>query len=256
MRETPENLRRRHSVRAYDGRPLAPADAEAVNRILSQVSNGYNDLSFRLFVDNGEPFKSFKRSYGFFKGVANYIAVTVEQGINDAQERAGFLSQLAVTEFTRMGLGTCYVAATFDSKHVDMKIPAGHELLCLITIGYGLEKRETAVSSLIMKFAHRKSRAAEDFYDSSSGISLTEATEAFPTLQIGLEGLVSAPSQLNKQPVRIRAEKDNSGRLTLHAYLSETYNKVLADLGIAKFNFAAAAGGRWQWGDNGEYIPE
>lgn len=240
-------------MRVYDGRPLTPEDAERVRSVLAAAAAGQPGLHFALCCGSGTPFQGFKRSYGFFRGVANYVAVCIDPSTPDAFERAGYFSQKAVTEFTALGLATCYVGGTFDTNAVDVPISKGQQLLFLITIGYGAGKSQTGISSLMMKLMHRHDRSPEQFYvDDYGGMPLAQASAKFPTLISGLEALASAPSQLNKQPVRIHVGTDGA----LRAFIPDPSQKDLIDLGIGKFNFAAATGARFRWGNDAPFDTE
>lgn len=250
MTVTSQFLRSRRSVRNYDGQPLTASDAAAVQAILDRAAKDQPGLSFRLFTGNGKPFSGFRRSYGFFQGVANYVAVIIDPNEADVYERAGFSSQQAVMEMTAMGLGTCYVAATYDAATVDLPLDPGQRLLMLITLGYAADKRTKGIAGLILRLAHRHERTAMEFFsaDRNGDLPLGDAQRIFPTLTDGLEGLVSAPSQMNRQPVRVHVT--GGDRPALRAYVDDPTPKNLVDLGIGKYNFAAAAGGVWQWGND------
>ncbi len=80
-----------------------------------------------------------------------------------------------------------------------------------------------------------------------------EALRKYPWLQKGIGAVACAPSALNARPVRIYVESDDDG---LHVTARvDDYEKNAVDLGIAKFNFAAAVGGEWEWGNGGKFLP-
>ena len=245
MRFTPEQLRRRHSVRVYDGRRLSDADADAVRKILDEATESQPGLRFTLFAGDGAPLSGLRASYGMLKNVANYIAVVVDMTTPHAMERAGYFAQMAVMRMTVAGLATCYVGGTFRHDAVGLSIPQGCQMPFIIAAGYPAAKSQTMVSGLMMRIAHRHDRTAAGFYVPTDGMTLAEAEECFPALGAGLEGLVSAPSHLNRQPVRIHMADG-----ALRAFVDNPDSQSLIDLGIGKFNFAAAAGGRWEWGND------
>lgn len=247
-----EFLRSRHSVRKYSQEPLPEELVKKIEAEITMVNTHEAGMHFRLVCGDSKPFEGFRASYGFFSGVKNYIAVVVDPSFPDTYERAGYFSQQIVMEAVSSGLGTCYVGGTFDVSKVPVNLRAGEEILYLITLGYPAHVRQTPIGSLAMKIMHRHDKAPEDFYVTSDGIILATAKQSCPWLMDGLAGLASAPSSLNKQPVRIFARRDN-GALEICAKVENPNPKSLIDLGIGKFNFAFASQTEPEWGNGSPF---
>ena len=251
---TPEQLRERHSVRAYTDEAI---DQSIVNKLRAEVTmtNCHEaGLHFQLFFDEPDPFRGFSKSYGIFVNPRNYIACVVDPAFPDALERAGYFAQQFCIKALEFGLGTCYVGGTYDSSRVKAQIRAGEQLLFLVLFGYPAEKERIA-ARLMMKMIHRNDLTARDFFKGDDE-EYRKALDRFPWLADGLEALTSAPSSLNKQPVRIFIKNPDQENAAVCAKVDTKVTKNLIDLGIGKYNFAAAAGGDWEWGNRSPFWKE
>lgn len=255
---TVDFLRSRHSIRRYTDRPLSEDVCRKLRASITMINTHEAGMHFELVCGDPSPFKGFRASYGMLHGVRNYIAVVVDTSFPDAIERAGFYSQKLVMEVVALGLGSCYVGGTFDAGRIKIMLRAGWKLLFIVAIGYAEERQQTWVSSLAMKMAHRNNRCADDFFVEAEGMSLDEAKSRLFWLDSGLKGLASAPSSLNRQPVRISpvwvSDGNGNKRLTVRVFLDNSNSDALVDLGIGKYNFGAAAVGEWNWGADACFI--
>ena len=134
------------------------------------------------------------------------------------------------------------------------QIRAGEQLLFLVLFGYPAEKERIA-ARLMMKMIHRNDLTARDFFKGDDE-EYRKALDRFPWLADGLEALTSAPSSLNKQPVRIFIKNPDQENAAVCAKVDTKVTKNLIDLGIGKYNFAAAAGGDWEWGNRSPFWKE
>lgn len=256
---TPEFLRSRHSVRRYNNDPIEASAVKALKAEITMINTHEAGMHFELVCNDNAPFEGFRASYGMFSGVRNYIAAVVDRSFPDVMEKAGYFSQQIVMKATALGLGTCYVGGTFDESRVNVVLRPDRKILFIIAVGYAESKKDTFISGIAMKLAHRNDRKADDFFEPTGDFTLAEAKKIMSWLNDGLEGLSSAPSSLNRQPVRIRAvEKSGLEWIygpTVTAEVDGSNQKNLIDLGIGKFNFAEAAGGSWEWGNGAPFIP-
>lgn len=255
---TIEDLAKRRSVRSYVPKPLLDSDRKTLEALITDINTHEAGMHLQLFTDSGAPFEGFRRSYGMFRGVKNYVALVVDNSYPFMREKAGYYGEQIVMKAVELGLGTCFVGGTFSSGHVDARVRAGEELLCLIVLGYADEAHTSLAARLSRKIAKRRSKKPEDFF--KSDISLLEAEKLFPALGQGLEAVALAPSALNKQPVEIGIASDSSEALngsansvsedgvTVTATVPEDNPMQLIDLGIAMFNFQAVVSGYWDWG--------
>lgn len=260
---TLEQLKKRHSVRSFSAEPLKDEDVAAINAEISYINSHIRGMHFQLFTNDDEPFRGFTRSYGFFKGVRNYIACVADSSYEMWEVRAGFAGEQLVMMMVERGIGTCFVSGTFSSAHVNAQMRAGWKLPYVIPIGYPAETEQSAIEKLSKKILLGKDRSLTDFYDREALIPYEKASEFFPELTLALEAVACAPSARNSLPVRISivpampdddnpfaaygmAESD-SGAYTLQARVESTKN--LVDLGIAMYNISAVVGGDWNFGN-------
>lgn len=186
-----------------------------------------------------------------FSGPVYMFAALV--GGNDplSSEKVGYYGQKLVLYATRLGLGTCWVASTYDSKSITVDIGEGEKLWDVVPMGYATEKiplRQKMIRSAIRK----RDRRREQFLESD--VTYKDAPK---WIRQGIEAIFLGPSAVNQQPVNI-VYRD--GKVTARIWkegLGLQYN----DLGIAKRQFEVGAGaagvkGHFLPGDGAEFIQE
>lgn len=235
-----DTMRTRVSRRSYTPTPI-PAEAEAKLLDTIQYLNNKSNLHIQ-FVKNGEAaFKGFKKSYGMFTGVQYYFAMVGNKSDPLMYEKVGYYGEYLVLVATELGLGTCWVGASFDKEACKCDIFANEEIACVITVGYApnsLSSREKLIASMVKD----KGKPVEDLCDYDK-----QPPEWFWK---GMEAVRLAPSARNRQPVKIKYYND-----VVYATTGEfNYNKI--DMGIAKLHFALGAGGSFELGENGRFIKD
>lgn len=248
---TIEDLRLRHSVRNFKSERL---DANLVNSLKSEttfINTHEAGLNFQLCLGDSAPFKSMLKSYGSFTGVENYLAAIIDPTFPHAYERAGYYAmQFLLMAFTK-GLGSCIVGVTFDSSKIAARMEVYEKLPFVVAFGYPAEKK-TLLASLTSKIAHIKKRTPRDFFDGTEA-EYQHALKAIPYLSTALEAVATAPSALNKQPVRL-AVTSIDGKLRIVAHTPNDI-KFAVELGIAKCCVASVIDGDWDWGENAPFFP-
>lgn len=243
-------LRSRHSVRNFDNQPLDDDTIRHLRAEITYINSHDPSLFIELVVDDNIPFQGFTTSYGFFKGIRNYIAVVVDDHFPNAIERAGYYGEQLVTYTTKMGLGTCFVGGMFNAENVKVNLRAGHRVLYLIALGRE-EGKPTMISSMMTKIIHRKNMSWQQYFEPDD--ILEDVLSKMPWLEDGLKAIQSAPSAMNRRPVRIHRKNDGS----LAAFVKDESNTyALLDLGIAKYNFQFVVSGVWEWGNDAPFIKD
>ena len=243
---TVKELRERHSVRSYDASREIPEELR--QKLLAEatmVNSHEAGLNFRIVFDSDAPFRGFARSYGMFKGVRNYLAPVIDPTFPDAEERAGYFAEQFVMACVESGLGTCFVSGTFSRDNVDVRTEVYETVPFVVPFGFD-EGKPSLIARITASAAHRKRMDARDFFDGTED-EYASALHEFPWLQTGLEAVACAPSALNRRPVRISV-KEIDGERRVVASVPDLKTQAI-DLGIAKFNFQAAVGGIWDWGN-------
>lgn len=232
----------RTSRRRYDGEPLPQAQSDMMAKRIAQY-NAEAGLSMRLIRDASAAFSGFRKSYGMFKGVCSVILMAGPKTDPDMREKLGYYGELLVLEATTMGLGTCWVAGTFDKNNDVFAVPDSDEMACVIVIG-GTQTDRGAMEKFIYRMAHRKSKSVEE---------MSRVGEPPPKWFVeGMRAVVAAPSAINAQPVVVAFED---------GVASASADGRMLDLGIAKAHFVLGARdagmrGHFAWGDGGHFVPD
>ena len=213
-----EAIAARHSVRAFEDRPIAPDAADALRAEIA-ACNAEGGLNIRLVLDEPNAFGGFMAHYGKFIGVRNYIAL-IGREAKDLDERAGWFGERLVLLAQTMGLNTCWAALTFSKGAVKKAFPLekGERLVCVIALGYGKTQGE-AHESRPMREVSRADRTLPEWFG------------------CGLKAALLAPTAMNQQRFRFTLLPDDTVRAESRG---GSYSHV--DLGIVKYHFQLGAG--------------
>ncbi len=248
-----EALQRRHSVRRYSDAEIPQATVQALEDEVKTINAAYPGVRFSLKFASPEAFGSFKKSYGFFKGVSNYLVAVIDTREADSAEIAGFAGEQFVMLAVSKGLGTCFVAATYDTSKVQETLSPDEKIAFLIPFGFAEEAEPGLMYKMMQKVVKSKGLEPQEFYDDKLAFfTYSEALRQNPWLAEGLQAVAAAPSGMNRQPVRIWMGEDTF----IHAGVKSKGDYTDLDLGIAKFNFQATVPGRWDWGEGARFYPE
>ncbi len=236
--------------------PIPPSILERLMELMAEF-NREQGLSFRFIEDGSAAFASLARSYGMFSGVKALMVLAGKKDDPNRREKCGYFGERLVLEATAYGLGTCWVGGTFDKRHPDLGVPEEDEAECVIPVGFVPEKpafRERVIHRLThgltadTRAGTGEGREESGTFGGNGGADVgasIEADDALPdTVRAGIEAALKAPSAKNAKPVRFSWK---GGKLT--ASIPDAYRLQWVDLGIAKFHFVLAAGGRFPWGN-------
>ncbi|MCH5224200.1 MAG: hypothetical protein J1E82_09185 [Muribaculaceae bacterium] len=240
-----ELIKSRHSVRSYKTEPLSDKIQNALKAEVTMINTHVAGLKFQLFFNNSDPFNGFFKSYGTFENPSNYLAAIVDDGVENIWEKAGYYAEQFVIKCCEMGLGTCFVGGTYDSKSVNVQLKAGEKILFLVLFGYPSGHIRLKEKWLV-NFVHRKKYDVTHFFEPE--YTFEKACKDFPGLDKGIEAVACAPSSLNKRPVRLFIGKE-FGEGMVCAKVDNKNEKNLIDLGIAKFNYNFVTDTHCQWGN-------
>lgn len=231
-----EAINTRCSHRKYLKTPIQDKDTAQLKASIEQYNKASN-LHIQLITDSGDAFNGLTKSYGMFSGVRNYIALVGREDDENSKEKCGYYGEKLVLEAVQLGLGTCWVGASFDKKLCACEIGEGETLSCVITIG-NIEQKLSIKEKLIRNAMHRKTKSAEEMYESDCEIP-------YWFLQ-GMQAVQKAPSAVNKQPVKFCYKNG-----IVSASVEDTSAHQPIDMGIAKLHFEiGSSGGTWAWGNH------
>ena len=233
-------MKKRCSRRKYIDRPI---DLKHVKELEDSIAlyNRESGLNMKLIIGNGgKLFDGFRKSYGLFVGVQNYIAMIGSKTLPNRLEKAGRFGEKLILEATAMGLSTCWVGTSYD-KNAAMDLCERDEVLdCVITVGYS-DKKHSLKERMMEYGMHRQNKANK---------TLTEAEELVPEwFKQGMDAVYLAPTARNLRPFVF---KYKDGQVT--ASITVQTETAMIDLGIAKLHFELGAGTEgWDYGDGGHY---
>jgi len=237
MSELNDAIKTRRSRRKYIPEVLKTVEIKKLQALIDEYNTKEN-LDIRLVVDNGDAFGGFRKSYGMFSGVRNYIALIGDKNDSVYLEKLGYYGELLILHATALGLGTCWVGGTFHRESCPFELSEEQSIVCVITVGrvpQGLSLKE----KLIHKLTHRKTKTMEEMYKSDN-----DTPEWFLS---GMEAVKYALSAINRQPVMFKYVKDGIVTANVENIHGEGY---ALDLGIAKLHFELGAGnGSWEFGN-------
>lgn len=241
-----ETVRKRRSVRSYENRPLSQTDKErllyCIEELLKEETPFPANIHIRLL--DAKPGTDTEKlgTYGVIRGANTFLGVAVKN-TETAPEAVGFTFEKLVLTATAMGLGTCWIAGTFNRNQFSVAMDIGKDEIFPIVcpIGYPLSKK-TMIDSVFRKMGKSDQRkdGGELFFESEFGnpMSKEQAGEySFP-----LEMLRLAPSAVNRQPWRI-VHIGNA----FHFYREgnskskDSYDLQRLDVGIGACHFYLAA---------------
>ena len=233
-------MKKRCSRRKYTNRPI---DSKYVQQLEDSIAlyNKESGLNIKLVIGSGaELFSGFRKSYGLFVGVQNYIAMIGSKTLPNRMEKVGRFGEKIILEATAMGLSTCWVGTSYD-KNVAKELCEGNEELdCVIAVGYSDEKH--SFKERMMEYGtHRQNKSKE---------ALIEAEEHVPEwFKQGMDAVYLAPTARNLRPF-VFEYKD--GQVT--ASTTVPTETAMIDLGIAKLHFELGARvGSWDYGNGSHY---
>jgi nitroreductase len=134
--------------------------------------------------------------YGNIKNAPGFLAFVADTADPGMQEKIGYTGEAVVLEATRLGLGTCWVALTYNAKRVSsiIKLAAGEKLVAVSPVGYTLEQW-TFEEKVFTLFGTMHQRKPLD-----SMVTGLKETDRPAWAKAALEAARLAPSATNRQP--------------------------------------------------------
>ena len=194
----------RISRRIYDkGKPIG---AEARKR-LHDVCSGFRPYSGVRVEFIGEPpddiFANALGFYGNIKGAPAFLAFIGDTSDPNVQEKMGYTGEAAILEATSLGLGTCWVALTYNAKAVKsmIKLEKTEKLLCVSPVGYTAEKWSFEEKVFSGFGSNHNRKPLQSMAGGLPGSQWPDWARA------AVEAARLAPSAVNRQPWGFRVEE-------------------------------------------------
>jgi nitroreductase len=227
----------RRSARTYTERRVEQASLDA----LRAFSAGLPGRSVaRVAVLGDAPQELFTGlvlgSYGRVVGAQSAVLVIGRPAERVFQESMGYLGEALLLQATTMGLGTCWIAGSFDravaSRSVGLE--EGEQVFAASPLGYAQEKPRTGelLMKALVRAKHRRS---------ATEIAPGFDEEHWPAWAAeGVRLARIAPSAVNRQPWRFKLDQ---GAVTVSVVRRGAEGSVsrLLDVGIAMLHFEVGA---------------
>jgi nitroreductase len=238
---TSEAIRKRVSVRTYDGRLLKESDRQALERFIINADNPFG-VQVRFSLLSVQDTTGKLGAYGFIRGAQQYVAGCVKTGGMDA-EGFGYALERIVLFATEAGLGTCWLGLFRRGPFGEAMHPQDELMPAVAAVGYAAQKR-SIMERVVAAGAGALTRKPFDALFFKEDFK-TPMKPQEPLRQC-LELVRIGPSASNRQPWRA-VRKGGA----VHFYMAEEKNYAgnrlfgfclqRVDLGIAACHFDLAA---------------
>ncbi len=237
----------RRSVRSYKGQRVDPAALAALHGFCTALPA--RSIARVAVLDDAPPdlFTGLVvGGYGRVTGAGSAFLVIGRSDADLVQETMGYLGEAALLEATAMGLGTCWVAGSFDRTVASRLVDLGPEeqVFAISPLGYAEEKprRSEALLKAMVRAKHRR-----PVLEIAPGFD-EEHWPAWAAEGVRLARI--APSAVNRQPWRFELDQ-GAVKVTVVKRGAEGSVSRLLDVGIAMLHFEVGArlmgaSGVWQ----------
>lgn len=199
-----QTIQNRSSIRTYQEREVSKTDKENLMAYANSLENPFGvPVTFQLLETKGESNAHKLGTYGVIKGTKTFLGVTVPN-IEFAMEAVGYDFEQLILYATHLGIGTCWLAATFNRNAFSsaFKVKEGELFPVISPIGYPAEKKSMTESIFRKKMKSSQRKDWNEIFfkdDFNSPLTQFDAGE----YKTPLEMLRLAPSATNSQPWRI-----------------------------------------------------
>lgn len=220
---TLETMKARHSVRAFNDRKIGTEVADRLRWVIDRC-NQEGGLHIQLCLDDPKAFEGFMARVGKFSNVQNYIAM-VGKDSEALEERIGYFGEEIVLEATELGLGSCWVAKSYNKGNCSRILHEEEKLVCVIALGYSDHVGVPHKTKPVEKLSRVKGEMPDWF-------------------RHGMEAAQLAPTAMNEQRFLISLDGDIVTAKPGFGFDTKV------DLGIVKYHFELGAdNARWKWAE-------
>lgn len=239
-----ETIKRRVSTRSYEEKSLTKKDKRKLMDFNADLTNPFNvDVKVQYISKDKGAEDVQLGTYGTIRGAKDFLAITVKDQPY-AMEAVGYQFENLVLYATDMGLGTVWLAGTFNRKDFKNVIEISDEDLfpCICPVGYPGQKRSFIEKITRASLGSKKRKEWDKLFfldDFSKSLTKEDAgryTDALDMLRL-------APSATNAQPWAVVKEGDKFHFFCNYKNsLNNDVKKIKhLDLGIALSHFHQTA---------------
>lgn len=238
---------KRVSMRAYTDKPLEQEKLDQLQVVVDEANA--DGMSFQLYGPREGMGTALDLNRGMFASSSRNYAALVAGKDDLSSEKLGYYGEKLALLATHLGLGTCWVASTYDHDTIRAEVGPDQVLWDVMPIGYAPEKiplKQRTIRAAIRK-TDKKPQAMI-----KSDVPFDQLPE---WITAGIDAVAKGPSAVNKQPVVFSYFE---GKLTA-AMPGQTYAIRFNDFGIAKLHFqigveSCGVMGTWEWGEGGAFV--
>lgn len=224
-----EVIKERKSVRSYNGESLSAEMENKLQEAIAESSDPFGgNVTIKLKTfDLRDGYKP--STYGMIKGATNFFLLGI--GADEASAlSAGFRFEQVVLKARELGLGTCWIAATFKGSDFERgeKWPDGEELKIISPVGVPAKTRMLEKVGRFALGSDKRKPFDQLFFTDDFKRPLAADShfgEALAMLRL-------APSSTNSQPWRVLVDGD-----TVHFYYKPKSPVSVLDCGIGMCHF-------------------
>ncbi len=224
-----EAIKTRRSVRSYNGMPLTDVMKNALEEAMANTYSPFGGkVGIRLKeFDMGRGYRP--STYGMIKGATDFFLISMGDDEGSALS-AGFRFEQVVLRATELGLGTCWIAATFkgsDFERGELWLN-GEELRIVSPVGFASGQSFVERMARAAFGSKKREPFADLFFTDNFKCSLAENSRFGASLGM----LRLAPSSTNSQPWRALVDGD-----MVHFYYKPKSKLSILDCGIGFCHF-------------------
>lgn len=240
MTNIAEHIRKRRSVRTFDGGTLDESTKEKLLSFMRNIENPFGIPVEFKFLDA----KKDGLTCPVVSGTDLYVGGKIKNTAN-ANAAFGYSFETLVLYAQSLGLGTVWLGGTMNRAAFEQAMGLGEEEMMPCASPLGIPAKKMSLRESMMRKAIKADERLpfeELFFDKAFDTALTrERAGAFAE---PLEMVRLAPSAVNKQPWRVVAEEN-----AVHFYLKRSkgfghegkLDMQMIDMGIALCHFALTA---------------
>lgn len=237
-----EAIRTRVSVRSYSGAALTDEQAETLKSASHEISAPFGgSVTIRL---KGFDLKgAYKPStYGIITGAHDFLLMALGNDESSALS-GGFIMEHVVLKATGLGLGTCWIAATFRGSDFEKGMTWDNGMTLRIVCPVGIPSKKLSLKEKLMRFAVKsnKRKPFSELFFRDNFIAPLDDDNCFAE---SLSMMRLAPSSTNSQPWRATVNGD-----TVHFYYKPKSQLSVLDCGIGLYHFFATERHRHRHGN-------
>jgi nitroreductase len=198
-------IQKRVSVRTYNNQPMRNSDIEKINKFIEKSNGPFEPrVRFKLLRLNEDINGAKLGTYGVIKGTQIYLGVCVEEGDMDLEE-LGYEMESLILYATSLGLGTCFIAGTFNKvEFTKVMYLNDREIFPIISpIGYPANRKSIVDKLFRIHNKTGKRKSLEEIFFLEDFNSPLGEKDSLGEFDIVLENLRLAPSAVNNQPWRV-----------------------------------------------------